>query len=424
LSYCDSCDLLVGLEGLRVIAVDRDDGLIVTVESEARPVGCPVCGVVAESKGRRIVSFCDIPCFGRPAQVRWRKRRWRCLDASCSTGTFTEGNDQVAPARALLTTRAAFWAVDQMRRENASVQSLARQIGVAWPTVWRVVKPILEARAGDESRFAGVRILGVDEHVWHHVSPKERGPKELTGMMDLTRDQQGRTRARLLDLVPGRSGVVYKDWLDGRGDAFRKRVQIATLDPFYGYKNAIDDKLAEATAVLDHFHVVALAARMLDEVRRRVQQRVHGHRGRKGDPLYGIRNTLKADPAALTERQRDRLTKAFAANDAYEEVAVAWHIYQQLRAAYQHPNPAKGRALARRWLWALRDCPIKEAKRLGTTLRRWREAFLSYFTTRGANNGGAEAINGLIELARRIARGFRNRDNYRLRMLLIAGGLD
>ena len=38
-------------------------------------------------------------------------------------------------------------------------------------------------------------------------------------------------------------------------------------------------------------------------------------------------------------------------------------------------------------------------------------------------NGGTEAVNGLIELHRRIARGFRNRDNYRLRMLLIGGGL-
>ena len=57
-------------------------------------------------------------------------------------------------------------------------------------------------------------------------------------------------------------------------------------------------------------------------------------------------------------------------------------------------------------------------------LKQWRDAFLAYFTTSGANNGGTEAINGLIELHRRIARGFRNRDNYRLRMLLIAGGLD
>lgn len=48
---------------------------------------------------------------------------------------------------------------------------------------------------------------------------------------------------------------------------------------------------------------------------------------------------------------------------------------------------------------------------------------MAYFSTGRANNGGTEAINGIIELHRRLARGFRNRDNYRLRMLLTTGGL-
>jgi hypothetical protein len=44
--------------------------------------------------------------------------------------------------------------------------------------------------ADDETRFAGVTRLGVDEHVWHHVSELPiadggRGPKQLTGMVDL-----------------------------------------------------------------------------------------------------------------------------------------------------------------------------------------------------------------------------------------------
>ena len=56
-------------------------------------------------------------------------------------------------------------------------------------------------------------------------------------------------------------------------------------------------------------------------------------------------------------------------------------------------------------------------------MKQWREAFLAYFTTGRANNGGTEAMNGLIELHRRVARGFRNRDKDRLRMLLIGGGL-
>ncbi|WP_230084373.1 hypothetical protein [Nocardioides marmotae] len=61
-----------------------------------------------------------------------------------------------------------------------------------------------------------MRALVVDQHIWHRVTTRPiedggRGPKELTGMVDLTRDQQGRVRARLLDLVPGRSGAAYGD---------------------------------------------------------------------------------------------------------------------------------------------------------------------------------------------------------------------
>nr|WP_201271204.1 transposase [Acidipropionibacterium jensenii] len=281
--YCDRCDLLVGLPGLHVTGVERDDGgrLRVTAESARQLVGCPTCGVVASSHGRRTVRLVDAPSFGRPIEVLWRKRTWECPEPSCPVGVFTEQDEQVAKPRAMLTVRACWWAVHQIRREHGSVSGVARQLGTAWKTVWGSIKPILQAAATDESRFVGVTTLGVDEHIWHHVSPVKRGPKELTGMVDLTRDKHGLTRARLLDLVPGRSGTVYNDWLKARGEPFRKRVKIATLDPFRGYKNAIDDQLADATAVLDAFHVVKLATQAVDEVRRRVQQDTLGHRGRE-----------------------------------------------------------------------------------------------------------------------------------------------
>lgn len=79
--------------------------------------------------------------------------------------------------------------------------------------------------------------------------------------------------------------------------------------------------------------------------------------------------------------------------------------------------------MAERILSIFHTCPVPEIARLGRTLRRWKDAFLAYFTTERSNNGGTEAINGIIELHRRLARGYRNRDNYRLRMLLVAGGL-
>ena len=65
----------------------------------------------------------------------------------------------------------------------------------------------------------------------------------------LTRDANAKTRARLLDLVPGRTGGAYADWLKARNKAFRDGIEVATLDPFHGYKNAIDDQLEDGVAV-------------------------------------------------------------------------------------------------------------------------------------------------------------------------------
>ena len=67
----------------------------------------------------------------------------------------------------------------------------------------------------------------------HTYTLKCEEPRELTGIVDLTRGEDHPT-ARLLDLVPGRSGTVYKNWLEERGEQFRSGIQIATLDPFQG----------------------------------------------------------------------------------------------------------------------------------------------------------------------------------------------
>lgn len=420
---CVRCDTLLGIPGLHVERVERTaDLMTITVSTPWQLMGCPTCGVVAPSRGRRRRELHDVPGIVA-VRVIWRQRTWRCPDPDCSRRTFVEQVPELVAPRGSLTTRAVRWAVGQLRREHATVQGLARQLGVDWKTLWRAIKPRLQELADDESRFAGVVSLGVDEHIWHHVDTKRRGAKELTGMVDLTRDTDGKVRARLLDLVPGRSTKAYADWLTGRGADFRAGVQVAALDPFAGYKTAIADELADATAVLDAFHVVKLGTQAVDEVRRRVQQETLGHRGRKGDPLYGIQRLLRAGAENLTERQLARLAAAIEADEAHQAVYLAWRCAQDLRAAYRCADLAAGRAMAERIVNVFHTCPVPEIARLGRTLRRWKEAFLAYFTTDRSNNGGTEAINGIIELHRRLARGYRNLSNYRLRMLLVAGGL-
>lgn len=279
--WCERADSLLGVEGLHLTSIeDVGAGLLLGVETDETLAGCRICGVVAVGHGRRRVRIHDIPCFGRPVRLVWAKRVWRCPDPDCPAGTFTEEHPLAGP-RAKLTARAVAWATDALERFDTSVSALAHQLGVSWHTLWDAVEPEAQRRVAAIDRLTGVAALGVDEHVWTHTGPPGTGM--VTGIVDHTRDADGLVHARLLDLVLGRSGKAYADWLKDQGTGFAAGIKTAALDPFRGYANATRDELPEAITVLDAFHLVKLGAAVVDDVRRRVQQDTLGHRGRKGD---------------------------------------------------------------------------------------------------------------------------------------------
>lgn len=407
-------------DGMHVLDVRAGHGtLVITVESDAEQAGCPSCGVIATGHGRRPHPAADAPCFGLPVTVIWRKRVWRCAEQGCAQATWSEAHELIAP-RAKLTSRAISWATDALAHDDTSVSALARHLRVYWHTLWNAVRAEAARRLDRPGRLSGVRALGVDEHIWR--PSRHSFDRAVTVMVDLTRDEHGRLHARLLDIVPGRSGTAYAGWLKAQQPGFVAGVEHAALDPFRGYANAIRDELPDAVAVLDAFHVVKLGTGVVDEVRRRVQQDTLGHRGLKNDPLYTIRGLLRHGHEHLSARQITRLDTALAVGDPDWEVTVAWQCYQQLRGAYRAKNPAEGRRIAETVIASFPSCPIPEVARLGRTLRSWQQQVLAYFTTNGASNGGTEAINLVIEKTRRIAHGFRNFQNYRLRILLAADG--
>ena len=120
----------------------------------------------------------------------------------------------------------------------------------------------------------------------------------------------------------------------------------------------------------------------------------------------------------------ERLRTAFTGDEAHISVEVAYHCAQQVRDLFHQATPTQGQRLAAHLIERLPACPIPKIARLGRTLRKWKDVFLAYFDTGGAGNEPTEAINGIIELGRHTAKGYRNPTNHQLRMLLIAGGLD
>jgi transposase len=196
------------------------------------------------------------------------------------------------------------------------------------------------------------------------------------------------------------------------------------MDGFTGFKTATTEELPDAVAVMDPFHVVRLAGDALDQCRRRVQQGIHGHRGRTGDPLYAARRTLHTGADLLTDKQKARLTALFAA-DEHVAVEATWGIYQRMIAAYREPDRTRGRALMQRLIESVSHgvpAALSEVSTLGRTLKKRAADVLAYFDRPGTSNGPTEAINGRLEHLRGSALGFRNLTNYIARSLLESGG--
>lgn len=419
--YCTLADALADLDGFHVIDVARSPtGLQVHVETDPVERFCPTCGAAARGDGRRKRSLHDLPVFGVPVRTIWHERTYRCLAQGCERVTFSE-TAELAVVGHRLTRRAVDWATRSLLTRDVAVSALAADLGVAWATLWDAVKAPLHERLDQLRDAHAIEAIGVDEHVWRHSGAHQR--RMITGVVDHTRpprDDKGKTKpfARLLDVTIGRSGPVAAKWLSAQGEDFTKGIRIAAFDPYRGYSNAVSATCKEADMVVDIFHVTHLAAGALDDTRRRVQQATLGRRGHKDDPLYRARRLLLTSAQHLSDQAARRLDQLLTDGDPDWEVTICWNAYQQIICAYRQKNATD----MARLLAELPTCPVPEVAKLGRTLRSWKREILAYWTTDRSNNGPTEAINNVIETTRRVARGFRNFDNYRLRILASASG--
>jgi len=387
---------------------------VVEADQWCRRCGCE--GVPRDTVTRRLAHE---PLGWRPTTLVVTIRRYRCVGCG---HVWRQDTSKAAEPRAKLSRRGLRWALEAIVCQHLTVARVAEGLGVAWNTANDAV--LAEGKRvliGDPTRFDGVAVIGVDEHCWRHT---RRGDKYVTVIIDLTSVRDGNGPARLLDMVEGRSKQAFKTWLADRPEFWRAGVQVVAMDGFTGFKTATTEELPDAVPVMDPFHVIRLAGDALNECRRRVQQAIHGHRGRTGDPLYAARRTLHTGADLLTDRQCQRLENLFA-DDQHVEIEATWGIYQRMIAAYREPDRARGKKVMQQLINALSHgvpAALVEIVTLGRTLNKRAADVLAYFDRPGTSNGPTEAINGRLEHLRGSALGFRNLTNYIARSLLETGG--
>ena len=204
-------------------------------------------------------------------------------------------------------------------------------------------------------------------------------------------------------------------------------VEVVCLDPHEGYRKAVGRLKGRGVlgsgvrVAADPFHIVRLANRSLDDCRRRTQNDTLGHRGRKGDPLYGVPKLLLTGAERLECRGWERRQQALDEGDPCDEVADCWHAKEKIRSVFNTGHPGQAAAQLDD---AIECCRAPEAApephKLARTLAKWRTEIKTSIATR-THNGRTEAANAKTKDIKRSGRGFANLHNYRLRILLAAG---
>ena len=154
-----------------------------------------------------------------------------------------------------------------------------------------------------------------------------------------------------------------------------------------------------------------------------MQNQTLGHRGRKRDPLYKICKLLLKSAERLDGAGVDRMLLEMRLGDPDGDVTGAWCAKESVRDVYLTDDPADAELLLDKAIEGCRTDWVTEIQSLGNTLTRWRDENLNHHLT-GASNGPTEGLNLLVKKVKRAGHGFRSFANYRLRILLHAGGVN
>lgn len=403
----------MGLKDVRVLYYERRGRQVdLVIEQVVIDPRCPSCGGPARVKERPVVRYVDLPVYGTPMRLGWRKHRMRCPDGGCPRRSWVLTDHRIAAKQCLLTTRAAKWATVQVGT-GRTVSEVAGELDCDWHTVNDAVTTyggaLLDA---DRKRLNRTVAVGLDETSFVRLAGAHTS--YATTVCDVEHHQ-------IIDILPSRHFVDVAGFLDKQPEAWKARVRYGALDMSATYAAVYTVVLPKAAQVVDSFHVISLANRALDAVRRRVQNEQTGHRGRRDDPLYRARRVLLVGEERLTAKAAQRLSSLLTLGDPNAEVAIAYRVKERLREFYRTREPATARAMLDELIGHCRRHTMPpELQKLGRTLHAWFDKICNYHRAR-ISNGPTEALNNLIKRIKRIGFGFRNFDNYRIRALLYAG---
>jgi transposase len=288
------------------------------------------------------------------------------------------------------------------------ISTVALHTGLSWDSVKAIECAHLTDTIPmpDPRTLSGIRRLGVDEVA------RAKGQSYFTLVYDLS---PGDHYGRILWIREGRDSAVLLEFLDALSEECADAIEAVALDMGPAYIAAVRKSLPDAAIVFDRFHVMQMFGKVIRDCRRaefkaaRTLGDLTGQQAIKGSLwlLLSNRDTLK-------DTDQSRLDQLLAQN---QSLSTLYALKEQLQRLWQ-PNstPAGMSQRLDDWCGMAEAAKITGLAKFVKTLQAHRVGICAY-ADHPITTSRLEAGNVSIALLRRRARGFRDMEYFKLKIL-------
>jgi transposase len=328
----------------------------------------------------------------RQSILELETRKWRCLE--CGKSFWQRFPGLLARFRATEPFRKQIF---QRHFDGISRSRLGQREGISGTTVERWSADNLKRLDAERASAQCPKILGIDEHFF------TRRKGYATTFCDLAKH-------RVFDVVAGRSEKSLEHYLDKLPG--KERVKVICMDLSPSYRVLAEKYFPKARIVADRFHVIRLIGHHFLSVWRLLDP--------KGSKNRGLVSLMRRHDTNLKPEQKARLEKYLQDHPAQ----AALYAFKQRLCALLLPKGLdrhqcrKLAPLLLDMISQLRRSPFAPLATLGETLWSWKDQIATMWRF-SRNNGITEGFHTKIEVLQRQAYGFRNFQNYRLRVRVL-----
>lgn len=385
-----------------------------------------VCDVQMDLEARRVVLVVECRCGTTWADEQgaltvhgYEDRQWRHLDtmqfetviqARIPRVRYPDGRTEMvrvpwAEARSRWTLMFEAFAL-RVLENSRSLSRGAELLRLDWSSVQRIMERAV-ARGLARRELEAVRHVGLDEKSFG------KGQDYISTLVDLAPDAP-----RVIEVVEGRDTHAAVQLLESLPAPARASIEAVAIDMSAAYAAAVGQVLPQAEVVHDRFHVSKLLGEAVDQVRRGENQRLLA----RGDTsLKGTRYMWLYHPGELDPQRFEELTDLLALR--HLQTARAYYHRIRFMDFWSQGSIEAAQRFFAQWWHETQRSGLAAIQKVAATLRDHLGGLLTYFRHR-ITNAMSESFNSTIQSLKANARGFRNFEHYRIRILFFLGRLD